>query len=215
MLALLFPALSIVACRSPVLHSADRPVVGIQTTKGRELGVTTEDGLLFLGRTASEGPAKALYFLGSAALIEAGDIHKLGGSIFELRLDVQLPTVPISFEPLQVGENLLMIGLDGEDEWQFSVSPVKNDVIFGSVLTYPSGFERKPEYVGAGVFRSTSRGYVLVGLLKGAALFDSGERYLLLAGLTELKRALMTPRKAVIERRVIYRPDGLRREARR
>ena len=67
-----------------------------------------------------------------------------------------------------------------------------------------------PSHVGAGVFRSSSSGLVMVGMVKGTAQYEGGAPYLLIAGLEELRLAVMEPGSAVPQLEVRYRADGLR-----
>jgi hypothetical protein len=186
------------------------PVVVIRTPGGTELGVTTDEGVFFLGRTAQEGPAKVLYWLGDSPLVESGEVRRRGGSIYEVLLDVDLPAVPISFEPLRPGESLVLIGVDDDWAWQYGVVVPEDPMASGTIVRWPSGLRIEPSQVGAGVFRDTGEGLTLVGLVKATAEIEGGGRFLLLAGLPELRVALLEPRSAVPVREVLYRADGTR-----
>ncbi|MFQ5507197.1 MAG: hypothetical protein ACE5F1_20695 [Planctomycetota bacterium] len=201
--------LLLAACAAPPLPSSAMPVVGIQTPGGHELGVSTEDGVLFLARTAKAGPAKVLYFLGPSPLIEAGRILGVGGSIHRVELEVTIPSVPISFDPVQKGEELLLLALSNEEPWSAWVRVADSPFAEGTVLE-GTGLGLRGEHVGAGVFRSTSAGLSMVGLIKGVARFENGPDYLLMAGLPELRLAFVQPETAVPRQEVRYRDDGLR-----
>ena len=60
------------------LPDRSRPVAMIETRGGVEYGATTTEGILFLGRTATEGPCRVHYFLGGRAtpMIEDGEIRR-------------------------------------------------------------------------------------------------------------------------------------------
>ena len=51
-----------------------QPVAVVQTTEGVEHAATTEFGVLFLGRTATEGPCRVHYYLGPTPMVEDGTI---------------------------------------------------------------------------------------------------------------------------------------------
>lgn len=195
---------------APRLRPASVPVVGIRTTGGSEMGVPTGDGVLFLGRTAQKGPAKVLYFIGETPVVEAGNVRPVGGSLFGVELEVDIPTVPISLDPLQPGDQLELVGLDGDRVFHRDVSVPRNAAVSGTVVSWPEGMDLKPEHVGAGVFRVTAAGRALVGLVKATARVQGGQGFLVLAGLPEIRQAMFTPETAVPQREVIYRADGTR-----
>ena len=202
--------LALAACTTARAPYLMMPVVGIETTRGRELGVATDDGIVFLARTADSGPAKVLFFLDEAPVIEPGEIHVAANGMARVDLEVPIASVPISLEPLTPGEPLLLIGLDGEMVFQLEVNAVAGGPIEGTAIDWPAGFEIRPEFVGAGVFRRGDEGIALVGLLKATATMDDGRRVLLLAGLPELRQMLSDPRRAVPVLDVRYRADGAR-----
>ncbi len=198
-------------CRYQRLEPPEVPVVQITTTRGTELGVSTDEGILFLGRTAQQGPAKVFYFLGPSPLVEVGEVLPLGGPLSTVQLEVDIPTIPISFEPVRPGEELVLMGLDGPRVWQHPVRAVDNaELVNGTVLEQPAGLELQPWHIGAGVFRRTDGGLALVGLLKGRARIDGEPDMLLMAGLPEFRLAFLEPHAAVPKIEVLYRSDGAR-----
>lgn len=204
-------ALSIApSCTYRYLERPETPVVAIQTIGGTELGVATDDGIVFLGRSAIEGPVKVTYWLDRAPVIEAGTIRPLGGPLLQVELDVPIPTVPIDFEETKPNETLTMMGVDGLNRWRVPVQVVTDDRIVGNAITAPASVELGPQHIGAGVFRETDGGMHLVGMVKAVARASTGERWFLLAGPTELRRALLEPKGAVPEREIRYRADGTR-----
>lgn len=202
--------LSATSCVSRAIERPDVPVVVIQTVGGVELGVATDDGILFLGRSAIEGPAKVTYWLDRAPVVEAGTIRSLGASIVQVELDVPVPTVPLDLSDLVPGEDLVMIGADALERWSVPVRAADSEIAQGSVVSAGSNIQLAPHHVGAGVYRQNERGSVLVGLVKGVATTSSGERWILLAGPAELRRALLEPKAAVVKREIRYRADGTR-----
>ncbi|MCA8972262.1 MAG: hypothetical protein KDC95_20915 [Planctomycetes bacterium] len=203
-------ALTTVSCAYRYRERPEIPGVVVQTVGGTELGVATDDGVVFLGRSAIEGPAKVTYWIDRAPIVEAGTVRKLGGSLLQVELDVPLPTVPIDFSDLVPNEDLLMIGADGVSRWSVPVRVVNSDRIEGSAVIAPASVELAPHHVGAGVYRDTQYGMALVGLVKAVATASTGERWILLAGPTELRRALLEPKAAVEKREIRYRADGTR-----
>lgn len=208
-------ALSLTACHYRYLERPQVPVVAIETIAGRELGVSTEDGVLFLGRSSSEGPAKVTYFLDRAPLVEAGMIRPFGASLMKVELDVDIPSVPIDFEMPRAGEELILMGIDDDSRWQVPVTVADDDRIQGSAVRVPASLKLAPRHIGAGVFRTQDGDLRLIGMVKAMAEASTGERWYLLAGPNELRRALLEPKDAVPTREIRYRADGTRTILRR
>ncbi len=187
---------------------SEMPMVRIQTTGGFEQGVSTDDGILFLGRTQKKGPAKVLYYLGPSPMMEAGELRHLGASLYEVETEIALPSVPISMESLRPGEELLLMCLDEAGPWSYWTRVAEDSRVSGPVIEWPSGLTLEKAHVGAGLFRESDGAYSLVGLLKGTLVFKEGARFLVMAGLPELRRALLQPQAAAPPRIVKYRADA-------
>ncbi len=201
------------SCRNYHLKPSDMPTVLITTTEGTEQGVLTTEGVLFLGRTSQQGPAKVLYYLGPSPLVEAGEIKRMGGPLMEVDLEVNVPWVPISFEALRLGELLELYVIEDGNPRRYTVMASTNKAFEGTLVTWPEGLSLSPEKVGCGVFRKTPKGLSLVGLVKATAVLERGtetDRYLVLAGLPEIRLALLEPTPAVEKEGIYYRADGLR-----
>ena len=195
------------------MKPSDMPTVLITTTEGVEQGVLTTEGVLFLGRTSQEGPAKVLYYLGPSPLIEAGEIQPMGGPFMEVDLEVNVPWVPISFEAIRSGERLKLFVIEKGHPKSYDVLASTNKAFEGTLVTWPAGFEPSSDTVGCGVYRETPKGLTLVGLVKATAVLERGastDRYLILAGLPEFRLALLQPTPAVEKEKIYYRADGLR-----
>ena len=201
------------SCRNYLVQPSEMPTVLITTTAGVEQGVLTTEGVLFLGRTVREGPAKVSYYLGPSPLVESGDIRPMGGPLMEVELEVNVPWVPISYEAIRLGELLKMCVIENGQPRSYSVLSSTNKAVGGTLVTWPDGFIPSPEKVGCGIYRETEKGLTLVGLLKATATLERGgrtDRYLVLAGLPEFRLALLEPTPAVEKEKVYYRADGLR-----
>ena len=201
------------SCRNYEVLPSEMPTVLITTTEGVEQGVLTTEGVLFLGRTTKQGPAKVSYYLGPSPLVEAGEIKPMGGPLMEVELEVNVPWVPISFEEIRLGELLKMFVIEKGHPQPYTVMASTNKAFEGTLVTWPAGFKPSPETVGCGVFRETPKGLTLVGLLKATATLERDgqtQRYLVLAGLAEIRLALLEPTPAVEKEKIYYRADGLR-----
>jgi hypothetical protein len=198
------------SCHVQRIDPAEIPVVRIQTTGGFEHGVSTQIGVLFLGRTASEGPAKLQYWLGPTPMIETGQVEAIGGSIHRIRPEVPIPSVPVTLEPVRPDEELVLMGIQDQIPWRLPVQLAQDEVVRGTVLRYPAGLRLGPDSVGLGVFRETDAGFALVGLVKGVAQKSDDTRFLLFAGIGELRDAFARSGRAVEQLEVEYRADGKR-----
>ena len=92
-------------------------MVRIQTAGGTELGVSTTDGILFLGTTARRGRAHVLLFYGDIPYEETGRIRPAGGGLYRLELEVRHQGVPIAVRWPEPEEELLVMGLRGGETW--------------------------------------------------------------------------------------------------
>jgi hypothetical protein len=208
-ITLLSVLLAFGSCRVSRQQPTQIPVVWIQTTKGFEQGVSTEEGIIFLGRTAQKGPAKVSYLLGPSPLVEAGKIRNGPGPLHFVDLEVSIPKAPISFRAPKPGEGLSLILYKGNSP-RFFFTKVANDPrIQGTALEIPSGFRPQPSDIGAGVFKQTDDGPALVGLLQGVASLE-GKSWLLVAGRDLWKTHFLKPTPSEQKKEVFYRADGTR-----
>ncbi len=185
------------------------PVVEIQTSQGKELGVSTTDGVLFLGTTARKGRAHVLLYYGDIPYVETAEIQPAGGGLYKLDLEVRHQGVPIAVRWPQPGEDLLLMGMKDGKVWTAWTRLAKAKGIYGEVYEIPEGLKLDPTQAGAGVFRKGRGGNLsLLGLVKGTAvLLPSGRKWLCVAGLRDLKACMEARRDVLPPRKVIHRPD--------
>lgn len=189
------------------------PVVGIQTEKGAELGVSTEYGVVFLGRTAERGEVLVEAWFGDGPSLERSVIEPVGGGIFTAEMDIRLPEVPLAFDEPTDGEVLEVMGRQGRKRWQATAEVRDADGVDGLLIRVPDGFVDEPDQVGAGVYRKTGEfSRELVGLVSGKVQIQrEGEvqRYLAVVGPSTLWR-LAAHRKDRLRRKpFVYREDIL------
>ncbi len=208
-LTFFFLLLSLGACRVSRRQPTQVPVVWIQTTRGFEQGVSTEEGIIFLGRTAQKGPAKVSYLLGPSPLVEVGKIREGMGPLHFVDLEVSIPKAPISFRAPKPGEALSLILYDGGYPRILYTRVTDDPRVKGTALEIPSGYRPKPSDVGAGVFTQTQEGPALVGLLQGIAKLG-GKSWLLVAGRETWKTYFLKPTPSEQKKEVFYRADGTR-----
>lgn len=196
-------------------HKLSDPTIEIVTEGGRELGVATEYGLVFLGRTAQAGPIEVTAWYGDGPNIEPATIEPIGGGLYTAETEIRLPVVPLSFQDPKPGSRLLLLGRRGGELLEHTVTVRSDPRVQGLLLSVPGGIADDPTQVGAGVFYlpdGDEDRKELVGLVSGRIRLKSaeGERvYLTAFGPQELWR-LVTHRRDLLQRkRWIYREDIL------
>ncbi len=184
-------------------------MVEVLTRGGRELGVSTTDGVLFLGTTARKGRARVVLFYGDIPYEETAAIRPAGGGVYRLELDVRHQGVPIASRWPSPGEELLLMGMRNGKVWTAWTRLAKGKGIYGEVYEIPPGVKLDPTQAGAGIFRKGKGGNLsLLGLVKGTALLlPSGKQWLCVAGLGDLKACMETRRDVLPPKKVIHRPD--------
>ena len=121
----------------------------LQTDGGSELGVATEFGLVFLGRTARSGPVMIAAEFGDGPGIESSVIEPLGGGLYTAETEIRLPVTPLSFTTPRAGREVVVKGRRGRRDWSETTRVVSDPDVDG-ILLRPGG--RRSEAVGAGVY---------------------------------------------------------------
>lgn len=204
-------ALSLTACTGT--RKLVDPVVGIVTDKGMELGVSTEFGVVFLGKTTDRGPVVVEAYFGDGPSMEQSVIEPVGGGLYTADMEIRLPHVPVSFEVPSDGEMLEVMGRRGWDRWASITTCRTVEGVEGVLLEVPDGFLDTVDQTGAGVYRRTGKFTKdLVGLVSGKiSIQRDGEnrQYLAVVGADTLWR-LAAHRKDKLRRRpFVYREDIL------
>jgi hypothetical protein len=210
----LFVLLLCAACAG-TRHLAD-PVLEVRTDNGVELGVATNSGIVFLGRTARSGEVEITAWFGDGASTEFAVVEPLGGGLFSAETEIVLPNVPISFDTPSAGTQVQILGRAGSERWEEVGTVRKDPRVEGFLLTWIERFNGHPEYVGAGVFvvdehnPSLTR---LVGLVSGRLELEAADGqkmvYLTVVGPNELWRMAASRRDNSKKRKWVYREDIL------
>lgn len=190
------------------------PVLLIQTPGGSELGVSTEYGVVFLGRTASAGDVEITAWFGDGPDIEASVIEPIGGGLYTAETEIRLPSVPLYFGTPAPGDTLLLSARDPEGRrWEESVRVVSNPRVHGILVTPPREHALTPSAAGAGLFllpggdRTSMR---LVGLVSGRLVLETEagrEEYLTVLGPDVLWRLAAHRRERPRAPSLPYRED--------
>jgi len=191
------------------------PILEIRTPGGHELGVSTDYGVLFLGRTARSGEVSVIAWYGDGPSLEISVIEPLGDGLYTAATQIRLPAIPITFRTPRAGEKVFIRGRRGAELWEVEAGVLADPRVEGILLTIPGALENAPDQVGAGIFVDDPETGQrrLVGLVSGTLELAGGNgvkaRYLTAVGPEQIWR-LVTRRQDVPQRRRwIYREDVL------
>jgi hypothetical protein len=212
----LFVALVAVLAQSCIgTRTLSDPTLQIRTERGSELGVSTDYGVVFLGRTAQSGPIEITAVYGDGPNIESSVIEPLGGGIFTAETEIRLPSVSMSFDDPRPGAYVRVVGRNKDGDWEREVQVAADPRVHGILLPIPRDLQNAPDQVGAGVYVVPDQGpepKLLVGLVSGRITLKGkdGERsYLTVIGPQELWRLVVHRRDLLQRRHWVYRPDVL------
>jgi hypothetical protein len=191
------------------------PILEIRTPGGNELGVATDYGVLFLGRTARSGEVSVIAWYGDGPSLEISVIEPLGEGLYTAETQIRLPAVPITFTTPRPGAVVHVLGRRGAEDWEAEAVVQSDPRVEGILLSIPSELEHSPDQVGAGVFvddpETGKRRLVAMvsGTLELADENGTAVRYLTAVGPEQIWR-LVTRRQDLLQRRRwIYREDVL------
>ncbi len=185
----------------------------IDTDGGRELGVSTEHGVVFLGRTARSGPVLISAVYGDGPGIESSVIEPLGGGLYTAETEIRLPVAPMSFRTPRPGKDVVVKGRRGRDEWSVRTSVISDPDVDGMLLRPRGELTSDESQVGAGVYIKEDGRELLVGLVSGTLELErqggGTKRYVTVVGPADLWRLVTYRREYQRKRRWVYREDIL------
>jgi hypothetical protein len=191
------------------------PILEIRTPGGNELGVATDYGVLFLGRTARSGEVSVIAWYGDGPSLEISVIEPLGEGLYTAETQIRLPAIPITFRTPRPGDVVYVLGRHGAEDWEAEVTVQSDPRVEGILLSIPSELVNAPDQVGAGVFvddpETGKRRLVAMvsGTLELTDESGAAVRYLTAMGPEQIWR-LVTRRQDLLQRRRwIYREDVL------
>ncbi len=189
------------------------PTVMVDTRGGRELGVATDFGIVFLGSTAQAGPAEVAIWYGDGPSIEPSLVEPLGGGLFLLETEIRAPTVALATVDPPHGTRVRVVGRSRDGRWHAHSRIVRHPRVEGLLIEVPAELAGPNDQVGAGVFVKDERGHdVLLGLVAGRVAIQSAAgsgEYLALVGPDQLWRVAAHRRDDALRRRWVYRDDIL------
>lgn len=193
--------------------SQARPVVRIETNRGVEYGAATDHGILFLGRTATEGPCRVHYFLGPQVYVEDGVIQPAGGILYFADIDLKHQTAPLFARDVLPNDQLFALSMTEDDTYETGLRLAREAGIDGDIAYHPGS----PLAIGTPLFVRAGEGederLHFVGLVAGEATLEEEEkrprRFIVFAGADRVREMLLEPQPDPKPRRVKHRPDGI------
>jgi hypothetical protein len=182
-----------------------RPVAWIETVGGAEAGVATEEGILFLGRTAEEGPCRVHYFLGDQAVVEDGAVVPFGGVFRRADIDLRHPIAHWLGRDPTPNDALTALLHDGTNVTTVPVQLATDPRLEGDVLAWPG----RSLPAGTPVCVADGERWLVAGVVSGEVTLGDSDRFVVFAGCDRVREALATPRIHPPVRRVHYRPDDI------
>jgi len=211
--ALLAAALALGACAT-VLETSSRqtvdPIVVVHGAGGDELAVSTEYGVVFLGRTVQNGRTEFTAFFGDGPAREEGQVQALGNGLYTTDAEILLPMVVVCFEPPTEPTNVRVRGRRNGVPFEIDAEIAVDPRVNGVLLLANEDLDRLTEAeCGSGVFLVTpGKPLQLLGLLNGRLTLD-GRRYFTAVGPDELWRLVVHRRNSDRPRKRVYRDDIL------
>jgi len=187
----------------------------LETEGGLELGVSTEYGVVFLGRTARSGDARVTAWFGDGPSIESTIIEPVGGGLYTAEIEIRLPSVPLRFEEPIPGQRLYVIGMRRNRMWIEQVT-IRSDPRVDGILIGAPDMLNYADQIGAGLYWMPEEDDLLhmqlVGLVSGRVRLERHgqvREYLTVVGPTTLWRLVAHRRNQLERKRWIYRDDIL------
>jgi len=190
------------------------PTVLIESAGGSELGVSTEYGVVFLGRAARSGTVELTAWFRGGPSFERGVVETIGEGLFAAEAEIRLPTVELSFEELEPGGEVVVVGRRGDDPWRARTEVGRHPDVTGLLLRAEGELrDLDADQVGAGVYVERGGETRLVGLVSGSLRLKGEDgrwqSFVTAFGPQELWRLVTFRRDLVRPPRWVYREDVL------
>jgi len=210
--ALSLLALSLLpGCRSvgSLSRTTVDPIVVVHAEQGDELAVSTDYGIVFLGRNVRGGRVEFSAWFGDGPSREEGVVEDVGGGLYATDAEIALPSVPLAFVPPPAGTRVIVRGRRDGELFEFEAVLASDPRLEGVVLEPGRDLDRlEDSELGAGVFLvEEGRPSRLLGLLSGRVEFSDGKRYLTTVGPDDLWRLVVRRRNSDRPKRRVYRED--------
>ena len=208
-------ALALLATACQGTRKLADPLIEVRGPEATELGVATDYGLVFLGRSARSGPVDVTAWFGDGPSTEQAVVEPLGGGLFTAEPEIRFPRVPIAFDTPAPGTRLLLVGRVGRERWQEEVEVLADPRVEGLLVRVPARLSTTPAE-GAGLFMVNplaEHELKLVGLVSGRIALEAADgnqvEYLAAFGPDQLWRLVAYRRDYPKRRKFVYRDDIL------
>ncbi|MCZ6597770.1 MAG: hypothetical protein O7B99_09045 [Planctomycetota bacterium] len=205
--------LAVLASCSGATRELYDPTLLIVSENGRELGVSTDYGVVFLGRYAQGGEVDLNAWFGDGPSLETAVVEPLGHGLYTAEPEIRIPSVPLTFAEPRAGETVTVLGRTGGTRWSRLALVTRDSRVSGILLKPTVGVTGAPEQVGAGVY--VGKGYQdfkLLGLISGRVRLVSDHGYVdyvTVLGPEQLWRLVARPKMSQHKPRWVYREDIL------
>lgn len=215
-------ALSLLLVLVPLLGScallrsdpfAQDPTVVIESDDGSELGLVTDYGIVFLGRTRRAGDIHVRSWFADGPNLETTAVEPIGGGLYTAETEIRLANMPLTFIQPPAGEEVILRGRRDGDLWQTTAKVARHPKVEGLLIEVANPLENRDDQVGAGIFVRDEQGRMrALGLVSGwlRLTTESGTRdFMTVAGPESLWRLVAHRRDLSDPPRWVYREDIL------
>lgn len=187
------------------------PIVVVHGPAGDELAVSTEYGVVFLGRTVQSGRTEFTTWFGDGPAREEGLVESVGGGLYATDSEILLPCVALCFTPPPPGSLVIVRGRRGGRPFEIEAEMAADPRVTGVLLRPSADLDALTDAdLGAGVFLVEPKVPLqLVGLLSGRLELEGGRRYFTTVSAEDLWRLVVHRRNSDRPRRWVYREDIL------
>jgi hypothetical protein len=179
----------------------------------QELGVSTDYGIVFLGRTVRRGELEVTAWFGDGPAVEPAVVEPIGGGLYTADTEIRLPAVGLSYTVPPPGTEVLVLSRRGWSRYETRVELARHEQVEGLLLPVRGELEGSADLVGAGVYlERDEHALTLLGLVSGRLLLETadGEReFLTVVGPEQLWRLVAHRREPPQPPRRVYRDDVL------
>ena len=120
------------------------PTLQIRSAHGSELGVSTDYGIVFLGRTTQAGNVEISAWFGDGLDIEPAAVEPIGDGLFTAETEIRLPQVQMSFDDPAPGDRLLVMGRNKDGAWQREVTVESDPRVLGILSRFRASSKTRP-----------------------------------------------------------------------
>lgn len=200
-------ACRVIPLEGSVRHILD-PVVVVHGASGDELAVSTDYGVVFLGRTARSGRIEFTTWFGDGPAREEGLVEAMGGGFYAIEGEILLPCVRLCLTTPPPKTAVIVRGRRAGEPFEIEAELASDARVTGVLLQPNPELEQLTDSeLGAGVYLQEPRKPLqLVGLLSGR-LELGGRRYFTAFGPEDMWRLIVHRRNSDRPRRWVYRED--------